>query len=276
MNAIGQNIRELPLHVIELDQRLQPRARIDEPTWRDYTEALNEGARFPPVTVFYDGATFLLADGFHRWHAHRACEVDKITAEIHPGGWQDALCYALGANAIHGRRREAADYRQAYARACEHNLMSASDAETVAALLNCSVRWAYDLTAKAREDRERKRDAAIEAKKAEGKSNRTISKETGIPRATVNRMGGSELNTAKVSHLPQRPKHPAEVEFEDLTSVRGERWGSAYDALLAIGKLPSVDAMFTDRYTRLDEAFAPALQHAHAWIAEFHRRFFAS
>jgi hypothetical protein len=44
---------------------------------QNYADALEEGANFPPVTLFYDGSAYWLADGFH--------------------------CTAAGKESIHGR-----------------------------------------------------------------------------------------------------------------------------------------------------------------------------
>jgi hypothetical protein len=45
------------------------------------------------------------------------------------------------------------------------------------------------------------------------------------------------------------------------------------EALRLINEQASVEAMFADRYTRIDHAIGPALEAAHKWINELHGRF---
>jgi hypothetical protein len=72
----------------------------------------------PLVTVFRVGADLLLADGFHRYHAHRALEATGIAAEVIDGSRQDALRFSLAANAKHGKQRNSRDLARAYDIAC--------------------------------------------------------------------------------------------------------------------------------------------------------------
>src|SRR5262249_47223100 len=72
-----------------------------------------DGATFPPVVVFYDGADFWLGEGYHRVAAARKIGHDTITAEIKEGSSRDAILYGVGANATHGLRRTQADKRRA-------------------------------------------------------------------------------------------------------------------------------------------------------------------
>src|SRR5262245_12256061 len=74
------------------------------------------GAPFPPIFVFYDGATFWLADGYHRVEAKRKIGHDTVVAEIREGSSRDATLYGAGSNAVHGLRRTQADKRRAVER----------------------------------------------------------------------------------------------------------------------------------------------------------------
>jgi hypothetical protein len=79
-------------------------------------------APFPPVVVFYDGADYWLADGFHRVAAMRAwadqhtpggARQATIAAEVRQGTRRDAILYACGTNATHGLQRTQSDKRRA-------------------------------------------------------------------------------------------------------------------------------------------------------------------
>ena len=92
---------------------MQTRAALNEDTVSDYAEAMERGDKFPPVTVFTDGAEYYLADGFHRVEALRRIGKMAVVAELQDGDYKAALLYALKANSTHGLRRTNADKRHA-------------------------------------------------------------------------------------------------------------------------------------------------------------------
>ncbi len=104
---------ELSIEAIRLDGGTQPRAAIDKDVIQDYALSMMEGVKLPPVTVFYDGTDYWLADGFHRYHASRQMCQDTIEADVRQGTRRDAVLYSVGANATHGLRRTNADKRRA-------------------------------------------------------------------------------------------------------------------------------------------------------------------
>ena len=91
----------------------------------------------------------------------------------------DAVLISLSANAEHGKRREAGDYRKAYDIACRYELVEPTDSDAVAKLLRCSIRWAEMLTREARERERAEREEAIVRARDKGKSNRQIAAELG-------------------------------------------------------------------------------------------------
>ena len=106
-------IKRLQLSGIVTDAGTQVRAGLNEATVADYTEALADGAKFPPVIVFHDGSRYIAADGFHRIHAAVRNGATQIECDVRKGGKMDALKFALGCNAHHGLRRTNADKRRA-------------------------------------------------------------------------------------------------------------------------------------------------------------------
>ena len=103
----------LALELIATDGGTQSRAGLNYATIDEYAEAMDAGAQFPPVLVFYDGEEYWLADGFHRVEAASRLEWTDIAVEIRSGTRRDAVLYSVGANAEHGLRRTNADKRQA-------------------------------------------------------------------------------------------------------------------------------------------------------------------
>src|SRR5262249_51105183 len=102
----------LELHKIVPDPRCQPRHVLDPKIIMDYVEDLNNGAEFPPVIVYFDGSTYLLADGSYRYYAHVQAGRKAILAEVRPGGLREARLHAAAANSKNAVRRSNADRRR--------------------------------------------------------------------------------------------------------------------------------------------------------------------
>lgn len=101
----------LDLDLIRTDGGTQSRVALSEETYLDYAEAMMAGAKFPPVIVFHDGATYWLADGFHRFFAVQEAGLHEIDADVRQGTRRDAVLYSWGANDKHGQPRSNADKR---------------------------------------------------------------------------------------------------------------------------------------------------------------------
>lgn len=122
--------RVLPIAAIRKDDRTQPRAALDEDTVTEYMtrmrwDALSgevadpEHRTWEPLTLYFDGADFWLADGFHRLEAASRSGIDRFQTIVHQGTLRDAVAFSLGANARHGKRRTNADKRRAVTRALQ-------------------------------------------------------------------------------------------------------------------------------------------------------------
>jgi hypothetical protein len=113
--AIGEHdrppIRPIALDEIRIEQRVQARAEIVAEVIDEYTEAMREGAEFPPLTVFEEGETRILADGFTRHAAAKRAGRTNFDCIVRAGGLRDATLFAAGANATHGRPRSNEDKR---------------------------------------------------------------------------------------------------------------------------------------------------------------------
>ena len=101
------------LDVIRRDGGTQQRARIDDDVVAEYADAYRAGRHLPALVVFYDGADYWLADGFHRWRAAVRAELEDIDCEVRSGTRRDAVLHSVGANAHHGLRRTREDKRRA-------------------------------------------------------------------------------------------------------------------------------------------------------------------
>ncbi len=105
--------RKLLLDEIDIYSGTQTRVSTNDEAVDGYAEAMKLGAEFPPIIVFFDGAKYYLADGFHRYLAAKKIEAPNLVAEVREGTRGDALIHALGANATNGVYRTNGDKRNA-------------------------------------------------------------------------------------------------------------------------------------------------------------------
>jgi len=110
--CLKKGIQMLDISRIRIDGT-QSRVECSENVLAEYAEAIKAGTEFPPIIVFYDGADYWLADGFHRLLAHKRAGKDHIAGTVNTGSKRDAILYSAGANYSHGLRRTHADKRKA-------------------------------------------------------------------------------------------------------------------------------------------------------------------
>lgn len=104
--------KSVKLSDIAIDGETQQREKINEEIVAEYTEAMRCGAKFPAVTLFFDGVQYWLADGFHRYHATTKVPALDILADVREGTKRDARLFSAGANGTHGQRLSNADKRR--------------------------------------------------------------------------------------------------------------------------------------------------------------------
>jgi hypothetical protein len=61
---------KVKLSLITIDAGTQARQKINQDVVNEYAQLMADGAVFPPIIVF--GEKNILADGWHRYFAHRA------------------------------------------------------------------------------------------------------------------------------------------------------------------------------------------------------------
>ena len=107
------NQQQIEIRRITINDRVQQRVQLDEKVIFEYSEEIQGGQQFPPLTVFGDGQDLILADGWHRYEAYKLAGIDLVDVDIIKGSERDATLHAVGANADHGLRRTNADKRHA-------------------------------------------------------------------------------------------------------------------------------------------------------------------
>jgi len=98
---------KIKLSFITIDAGTQARQKINQDVVNDYAQLLSDGAIFPPIVVF--GEKNILADGWHRFFAHRAAGIKEIEIDSREGDVRDAIFYGFGANKHRGLQMNQAD-----------------------------------------------------------------------------------------------------------------------------------------------------------------------
>lgn len=101
---------KVDLSAVRVDPSIQMRKSINGKVVKEYAEIFDV---LPPLTVFHDGKTFWLADGFHRHSAAKSIGREQVLCVVKEGTKRDAILFACGANSTHGLRRSNEDKRRA-------------------------------------------------------------------------------------------------------------------------------------------------------------------
>lgn len=103
---------KLNMDIIRLDGGTQARVSLNTDVVAEYAAHLQEGDIFPPITVFHDGSDHWLADGFHRYMAHKQNGETEIECDLKTGTLEDAKLWAYGANGKRGLSMSREDKRK--------------------------------------------------------------------------------------------------------------------------------------------------------------------
>jgi len=95
-------LKTVPLDAINISGGTQSRLKIDEDYVEEILGKMKEDTEYLPVTVFFDGKEYWLADGFHRFHATRKNGKASIKCNVTNGLLRDAILYSKSANNRHG------------------------------------------------------------------------------------------------------------------------------------------------------------------------------
>ena len=104
-------MKEIKIADIRIDGGTQIREKLNSDKVNEYAEQMNDGVVFPPITVFFDGSSYWLSDGFHRLFAEKQRGTEVIKATVTNGTIDEAEFFACGANK-HGLNMTAGDYRR--------------------------------------------------------------------------------------------------------------------------------------------------------------------
>ncbi|BDM83616.1 hypothetical protein [Acaryochloris marina] len=97
-SKVDNSFTNLKLSDITLDNEIQSYQQLIQEVVGEFAEAMRQGAKFPPVVVFFDGDNYWLADGLHRFLAKQFVAEQSISTEVQPGSRYDAKFYSARAN----------------------------------------------------------------------------------------------------------------------------------------------------------------------------------
>ncbi len=213
----------IELSKIRIDGGTQTRESLNNDTVKEYAESYKAGAKFPPVSLFFDGSDYWLADGFHRYHGARQAKLKQIHEEVTPGTVRDAILYSLGANTTHGLKRSNKDKHRAVETLLSDEEWATWSSNQIA--LKCCV--SNDLVDKIRQSYlAKKQDSAPEKRKATRNG-------TTYTQDTTNVGKGKKSDEKKPEDPPKEPEYTALDEAQDRVS---ELQGALFVA--AQGELP--------------------------------------
>jgi hypothetical protein len=95
-------MRKVNLNNIRIDGGTQCRVVLNQSKIYEYLQCMKDGDEFPLIEARFDGATYWLTDGFHRYHAHKLLGLKEVTISYKPGTQAEAVLDALKANSKHG------------------------------------------------------------------------------------------------------------------------------------------------------------------------------
>jgi hypothetical protein len=105
-------MRQVKLNDIRIDGGTQGRVVIDQQHVYHMVEMMKEGYEFDPIDTNFDGVTYWLVDGFHRYHAYKLMGIKEVTIKYVPGTQAEAVIRSYGVNARHGLPRSFEDKKK--------------------------------------------------------------------------------------------------------------------------------------------------------------------
>lgn len=206
-------MKKVKIDDIRIDGGTQGRAVIDQTTVYNYVEHMKEGDEFPKMFAFYDGATYWLVDGFHRYHAYKLLGIKEIEIAYKPGTLEEAQVYSFGVNATHGKPRTNEDKRKVVEAALEHPLTKGKSNYEIAKI--CAVSQSFvaavrdpEIKKKQKEKIEKHFEKKVKEKEAD--TSLTSSEKT-TPQPEPNPNDGDAPDEAEL--LANQQKHEADLEM---------------------------------------------------------------
>ena len=105
-------MRHVKLNDIRIDGGTQGRVVIDQQHVYHLVEMMKEGYELDLIDTNFDGVTYWMVDGFHRYHAYKLMGIKEVDIKYVPGTQAEAVIRSYGVNARHGLPRTFEDKKK--------------------------------------------------------------------------------------------------------------------------------------------------------------------
>ncbi len=253
----------LSLDQIKQDSALQVRVKLNDETISEYAREMQDGAEFPPVDVFYDGSSYLLANGFHRYSAARSIGRNEISVRVHQGNRRDAVLFAIGVDTNVGLRRSNEDKNKVVELLLNDDEWKTWSDGKLAKLAGVSDRFVSKLRKELTPNGSERTTTKFTKNGKDQVMN--LSKKTRVeaqqtkPEAELNETGSTvhEVSASSIdSHQVVEPVTTSEVRAESETAKTMCRRKMSSLEALAIDFSDELDAMLTKEQVPDDKAIA--------------------
>ena len=144
---------------------------------------MKEGDEFPRMFAVYDGSTYWLVDGFHRYHAYKLLGIKEIDIDYKPGTLQEAQLMSFGVNSKHGKPRTNEDKRNVVLAALAHPLCKGKSDAEIARI--CEVSKPFVASVRSPEAKERQKKNVEKHYKEKAKKDEDRNSITPEPRNSI-------------------------------------------------------------------------------------------
>ncbi|WP_152945772.1 helix-turn-helix domain-containing protein [Desulfofundulus thermobenzoicus] len=212
---------QVDINQIIVDEAIYPRSAVDPETVERYREALESGAKLPPLVLMPDNR---LIDGRHRLEAYRLLGAEAVEAEIEEPADPDVR--AVEKNLRHGRPLSKAELKEAARR-----WYGKRPVTEIAGLLGVTRQtvqnWVADLAAEREEARAEAREQALRMR-AEGLTQEEVAEKLGISQQTISRWENQEYSSVKNLTLEYENISNASRCEEEYAAVKNLTHAYAY------------------------------------------------
>jgi hypothetical protein len=199
-------ILKIKIDRLTLHPDLQMREVMDQALIYSYIELMKDGTVFDPMSATFDGNTYWLDGGHHRYQAYKLLNAKEVEVDYTEGDFDHAFRKALKSNARNGKQRSNDDKRKAVLKC----ILRYPDMSNYAVAKECEVSHSFvgttkDPEAKARLDEARE-------KSVEKKLKDDCGEKTTIP----NRSENTTVDTDQALGAAPSPEeiHEAEVSLQ--------------------------------------------------------------
>jgi hypothetical protein len=98
---------------IKIHESLQSRDVMSQETIDEYAESILDGVKLPNILLYFDGGTYWLVDGYHRFFAYQKAGHKDLDVDVVNGTFREAELRSTGVNYGHGLQRTNQDKRKA-------------------------------------------------------------------------------------------------------------------------------------------------------------------